>query len=122
MVVIHGHSLFAAAELLALLLLGRFRPLVVFDIADQSDGRLADAELAVVEHLLGVGIAGHMDDLAGEGGAEVIGTAHDLRLGLRFVQGVAGSHEITFVPPEQSRTGHEQGNAHTDTGERIAEP
>ena len=121
-VVVRGHGLFAAAELLLRLFFRAFHPLVELHLAFKGDGGLAYAEGAVGKDVLGVRKAGHMDDLAGEGGAEIGGIAHDLRLGLCFVQCVAGGYEVAFVPPEQNRTGHEQGKPHADAGERIAEP
>ena len=112
LVCVRGGALDAAADFLLLRRVGVLLPLVHLDFADEADGLgLADAEFGVGKGGLGIGEAGHVDELA-------VVVRVDLRRGLdgdavllAFLEGLASLDGLAFVPPQEREARYEEDEA-----------
>src|SRR5215203_981236 len=121
LVVVGGHRLGAAAELLLLLGFLVLDPLIHLDVADELQGVRRDAVLLVGESPFRRNLTADVDEPALVGRVHLVGGRADHRA--RSLLEAAGRLDGARLVPEEEREGHhEEHQAHEHALDRLADP
>ena len=113
-----GHLL--AAKFVLALALCMLHPLEILHTAADTDGRLAEAELVVSQHILSSGQCRGAHQLAVHGRIKLVRVLHVNARRLCVIQHLVGLHRTSFIPPQQRRCQTEHHEPRADALERAS--
>ena len=119
-VIVSGDNFFAATQFVTFLFFFAFDPLVVFYLAVQLGEVSGHGKGAVIQDVVGYGLAGGMHHLAVKRCIHLVGMLHFYGCLLCFDDGITGLDGAPLVPPQQHCAGQEHEEARSDLLERVA--